>query len=179
MHLVVSAHPYFLWMVCHPNRTFPPKEPEQEPRIGFPLSPPLDHALLPLTHDLTTSCIGWVQADDVWALCVLYFHVCPKFVCCSCVRYGLETFLHILPLILSFLWREPFFGFSFFKACSLRGLSFCLIVGFSSFSPFSCSFLPSLRFLPYRPTILAVVLFDASLLGLFGLVAYSSLNDPV
>ena len=30
MHLVVPAHPYFLWVVCHPSKTFPPKEPEQE-----------------------------------------------------------------------------------------------------------------------------------------------------
>ena len=75
MHLVVLAHPYFLWVVCHPNRIFPPKESEQEPqkslsrnpRIGFPFSPLLDYALLPLTYDLTTSCIGRVQASDVRA----------------------------------------------------------------------------------------------------------------
>ena len=26
MHLVVSTHPCFFWVVCHPNRTFPIKE---------------------------------------------------------------------------------------------------------------------------------------------------------
>ena len=174
-------------MVCHPNRTFPPKESEQEPqkslsknpRIGFPFSPLLDHALLPLTYDLTTSCIGMVQASDVQALRVLHFHICSKFACCSCVRCGLEACLHILLPILGFLWREPFFGFSFSRACPLRGLGFCLIVSFSSFNPHSCSFLQSLRFLPHRFTIPAVVLFDPSLLGLFGLVAYSSLIDSV
>ena len=31
MHLVVPNHPYFLWVACHLSRTFPPKEPEQEP----------------------------------------------------------------------------------------------------------------------------------------------------
>ena len=52
-------------------------------------------------------------------------------------------------------------------------------MGFSSFSPLSYSFLQSLHFLSYRSTIPAVVLFDPSLLDLFGLVAYSSLNDLV
>ena len=87
--------------------------------------------------------------------------------------------MHILPPILGFLWREPFSGFSFFRARSLRGLGFCMIVGFSSFSPFSCSFLQSLHFLSYRFAIPAMVLFDLSLLGLFGLAACSFLNDSV
>ena len=67
----------------------------------------------------TTSCIGWVQAGDVWALCVLYFCVCPKLADCSCVCRGLEACLHILPPILTlygvsyflisrFLWLAPF-----------------------------------------------------------------------
>ena len=50
---------------------------------------------------------------------------------------------------------------------------------FSSFSPLFCSFLQSLRFLPYRSAILVMVLFDPSLLGLFGLIIYSALNDSV
>jgi len=54
-----------------------------------------------------------------------------------------------------------------------------MIVGFSSFSPFSCSFLQSLHFLSYRFAIPAMVLFDSSLLGLFGLAACSFLNDSV
>ena len=36
-----------------------------------------------------------------------------------------------------------------------------------------------MRFLPYRSAIPTVVLFDPSLLGLFGFVAYSFLNDSV
>ena len=35
MHLVVPAHPCFLWVVCHPSRTYPLKEPEQEPQNRF------------------------------------------------------------------------------------------------------------------------------------------------
>ena len=54
----------FFWVVCHPSRTLPSKE-------TFPLSPPPNHALLPLTYGLTMSCIGWVQAGGAWALRVL------------------------------------------------------------------------------------------------------------
>ena len=77
-----------LWVVCHPSRTVPPKSPGRNLKIGFPLSSPPNHALLPLTHDLTMSCIGWVQAGEVWALRVPLFHVCPKSVCCSCICHG-------------------------------------------------------------------------------------------
>ena len=55
-----------------------------------------------------------------------------------------------------------------------------LVCGFSSFSLFFCSFLQSCyHFLPYHSAIPAVSLFDPSLLGLFGPVAYSSLNDSM
>ena len=54
-----------------------------------------------------------------------------------------------------------------------------MIVGVSSFSPFSYSFLQSLHFLLYRFAIPAMVLFDSSLLGLFGPAACSFLNDSV
>ena len=52
-------------------------------------------------------------------------------------------------------------------------------MGFPSFSPFFCSFLQSLHFLSHHFAIPAVVLFDLSLLGLFGVVAHSSLNNLV
>ena len=35
MHLVIPTHPYFFWVVCHPSKTSPPKEPEQEPQNRF------------------------------------------------------------------------------------------------------------------------------------------------
>ena len=59
-------------------------------------------------HDFTTSRIGWVQAGDAWDLHVLYFYVRSKLVCCSRVCRDLETCLHILPVILGFLWRRLF-----------------------------------------------------------------------
>ena len=35
MHLVVPTHHCFFWVIFHPSRTFPPKEPEQEPQNRF------------------------------------------------------------------------------------------------------------------------------------------------
>ena len=89
-----------VWVVCHPSRTLPSKSLGRNLKIGLPLSPPPNHALLPLTHDLTVSCIGWVQAGEAWVLCVPSFHMCPKSVCCYLVRCGLEACLHSLPFIL-------------------------------------------------------------------------------
>ena len=124
LHLVVPTHPCFLGWYVIPTKHVPQKSLSRNPRIGFPLSPPPDHALLPLTHNLTTSCICWVQASDVWALHMLHCCAYPKSAYCSYVHRGLEACLHILPPILSFLWHEPFSGFSFFKACSFQGWDF-------------------------------------------------------
>ena len=71
-----------------------------------------------MTHH---SCIGWVQVDGVWALCVLHFHVCPKLVCCSCVCHGLDVCLRVLLLILDLLWRELFYDPPFFMVASSKG----------------------------------------------------------
>ena len=67
----------FGWCVI-PTEHFPRKSPNRNLKIGLPLSLPPNHTLLPLTHDLTVSCIGWVQAGEVWALRMPSFHVCPK-----------------------------------------------------------------------------------------------------
>ena len=75
MHLVASVQLCpFGWCVI-PARHFLQKSLNRNLKIGFPLSLPPNHALLPLTHDLTASCIGWVQAGEVWALRMLSFHV--------------------------------------------------------------------------------------------------------
>ena len=111
IHLVVPTHSYFFWVICHLSRTFFPKELEQEPQNRF--SPIPTARPYPLTSDSwpTTSCISWVQASDVWALRVFYFWVCPKLARCVC--RDLEAHLHILLLILDFLWHELFSGSSF------------------------------------------------------------------
>ena len=118
-HLVVPTHPCFFWAVCHPSRTFPPKEPKQEPQNRF--SPLPTAKPYPLTFDPwpTTSCIGWVQAGDAWALRVLCFCVCPKLARCSCICRGLEARLLILLPTLDFLWPKLFSDFPFFMVYSL------------------------------------------------------------
>ena len=88
MHLVASAQLCpFGWYVI-PAGHFPQKSYSRNLKIGFPLSPPPNHALLPLTHDLIVSYIGWVQAGEVWTLRLPSFHVHPKSTCCSCVCSG-------------------------------------------------------------------------------------------
>ena len=88
MYLVVPVQLCpFGWYVI-PAGHFPQKGPSKNLKIGSPLFPPSNHTLLPLTHDLTVSCIGWVQAGEVWALHLPLFHVCPKSTCCSCVCRG-------------------------------------------------------------------------------------------
>ena len=89
----------FGWCVI-PTGHFSQKSPGRNLKIGLPLSPPPNHALLPLTHDLTMTCIGWVQAGEVWALRMPSFHMCPKFAYCSLVRRSLEACLHSLTFIL-------------------------------------------------------------------------------
>ena len=113
MHLVVPAQLCsFGWYVI-PIGHFPQNSPSRNLKIGFPLSPPPNHALLPLTHDLTVSYIGWVQAGEVWALCVPLFHVCPKSACCSCVCRGWPTQFAVCFWLFSsfpFLYGLPYSG---------------------------------------------------------------------
>jgi len=89
----------FGWCVI-PVGHFRQKSPSKNLKIGLPLSPPSNHTLLPLTHDLTLSCISWIQASEVWFLRVTSFHMCPKSVCCSLVYPGLKACLHSLPFVL-------------------------------------------------------------------------------
>ena len=78
MHLVVPTHPSFFWVVCHPSRTSPPKESEQESQNKLSLLPPPNHTfsfLRPMTHH---SYIGWVQVGGAWALHMLHFPCMSK-----------------------------------------------------------------------------------------------------
>ena len=99
MHLVASAQLCSFGQCIIPVGHFPQKSLDRNLKIVFPLSPPPNHALLSLTHDFTVSCIGWVQAGEVWAYRMPSFHMCPKSACCSLVCHGLEAFLHSLPFV--------------------------------------------------------------------------------
>ena len=67
-------------------------------RTSLPLSPPPNYTPLPLTHDPTTSHIGWVQAGGAWASRVFSLHVCPRSACRLCVCRDKEACLHGLLL---------------------------------------------------------------------------------
>ena len=135
MYLVVPAQfCSFEWYVITAGH-FLQKIPSRNFKIGFPLSLPPNHALLPLIHDLIVSCIGWVQAGEVWALCMPFFHVYPKSDYCSCVYCGWPAqsavrfwlffgfpFLYGLPysrLDLAWWWALLFFSPPFFLPPSL------------------------------------------------------------
>ena len=109
---------------------------------------------------------------------MLHFYVCPKFACCSCVHYGQEACLHILPSILDFLWRELFSDFPSFYGLLPLGLHFVWLWAFlhlaRSFTLFCSLAFPAVSFyysycdvIWPKPT------------GPFGFSAYSSLNDSV
>ena len=52
MHLAILAHIFLIWVVCHPSKTFPPKELEWKPQNRLPFLPSArPHPLLPLTCD--------------------------------------------------------------------------------------------------------------------------------
>ena len=75
MHLVAQLSFARLDSVSSQQDTSPKKNPGRNLKIGLSLSSPPNHALLPLTHDLIVSYIGWVQAGEVWVLRMPSFQV--------------------------------------------------------------------------------------------------------
>ena len=102
-----------------------------------------------------------------------------KLVRYSCACRGLKACLCILSLILNLLWRELFYNLSFFISLFLSRAEPYLIMGLPPFNPLFAPSAILLPFMPYHSTIPVVVSFDPCLLGLFGPVAYSSLNDSI
>ena len=116
----------------------------------------------------TLSCIGWVEASEVCALCVPLFHVCPKSVYYSCVCCGWLAQSAVRFLLFSdspFLYGLPYLG-----------IGPCLRVGFA-FS--SVHHFANYHLLPYYSIVPTVKLFALILLGLFRPAIYSSPNGPV
>ena len=94
MHLVVSAHPCFLWVACHPSRTFPPKEPEHEPQNRFSPSPTARPC--PLTSDSWLHHLLYWLGMGWWCLDLAYASFpCTSKICllltCSLWFGGLST----------------------------------------------------------------------------------------
>ena len=133
--------PCHFWVVCHPSRTYLPKELGLEPQNrSLPLSPPPNHTPLPLNHNSTKSHIGWVQVGGAWASRMLSLHVCPRFAHRSCVCRGLEACLHSLLLFFVLLCglfynslltlgagTPLILGFIFLLAHFLTAIMFCHI----------------------------------------------------
>ena len=167
----------FRWYVI-PTGYFPQKSLSRNPRIGFPLSPSSDYALLPLTHDpplpvlaryrLVVSrpyaCSTSVYVQNL--LAVHAFAVVRMLVCTFCLP-SLTSYV-----LSCFIISHPF------MACSLWGWAL-FDCGLFFIQPVLLLFFAVLHFLPYHSTIPTVMLFDPSLLGLFGSVAYFSLNDSI
>ena len=130
MHLMAPTQLCpFGWCVI-PTGHFLQKSLGRNLKIGLLLSPPPNHALLPLTHDFTMSCIGWVQASEVWALRMPFFHMCPKSAYHSLVRRGLKVCLHSLPSVfLLFMWAV------FWFTAPLRGGAFIVTGLYISWLP--------------------------------------------
>ena len=135
------------------QQDIPQKGPSKNLKIGSPLSPPPNHALLPLTHDLTI--LYWLSISW-WGL--------------GLVRVSFSCMSKICLLLMHLLWLTcivccPFliiFWFFFPLWLALFGAGPCLIVGFafSSAHHFFCYHL-----LSYHSIIPVAKLFCLNLVG--------------
>ena len=86
-----------------------------------------------------------------------------------------------LPAAFAVVWRLICTFYQ--SSLTSYGMSYFLIPHSLWPTPFNLPFYSFLQFcfhlLPFHFAILAMILFDPSLLGLFGLAAYSSLNDSI
>ena len=180
MHLLVPTHLAFFWVICHPSKTSPPKESKQKPQNRFFLLPTArPYPLLPLTHDLPFlywlgtgwQCLGLVRAPLPVYIKSLFaahtFAIVWRLIC---------AFYHSS---LTFCGENCFLIFLFFIGLLLSRVGFCLIVGFSLFSPFFAPSIILLPFLPYHYVVPAMVLFDSCLLGLLHVHFSIGYNDPI
>ena len=151
--------------------TLPPKESKQEPQNRFPFSPLPNHAFLPLTHDLTLSCIGWLQVGYKLVRFGPYACLFSMYVQNLLAAHAFAVIgLHSLPSIFDyFLISLSFMAFPIQAGP-------CLTVGFaflqSTFFPGTISYHTTLSFLLRN-------CFALIWLGLFGPAVYSSSNGPV
>ena len=133
----------FGWCVI-PTRHFPQKSPGRNLKIGFPLSPPPNHALLPLTYDLIVLVLaGYKLVRSKPCVCLPSMYV-QKSASCSLIRRGLEACLYSLPFILwLFLWV------AFWFPAPLRGWYLFVTELYTFFG----LFLDCPHFLPYFSVI--------------------------
>ena len=137
MHLEVLTDPCFFWVACYPNRTFPPKEFEEEPRIVFFFPLPTTRPC-PLTHDPPFPILVGYRLVVPWSRVCFTFFTRRSRICCV-----LEIGLYVLPCTFGFLWHGLFFDLPFLMTCFFWGLG---LVGswaflpptYSVFTPWPC-----------------------------------------
>ena len=128
MHLMVPTQLCFFLVVCHPSRTLPPKEPEQEPR----------NRSFPSLHRQTMSSYVWPITSPCPVLAgyrlvrsgpyaCLYSMYVQKSVCCSYVCHGWPAQSAIRFLTI--------FWFPFLYGLPCLGIGPFLMVGFAFLQP--------------------------------------------
>ena len=114
------------WVVCHPSKTFFLKGLEQEPQNR--LSPSPHHQTLPtLTSDPWPTTLVLAEYKQVvpesyaysTSMCIHGLSAIHVF---AMTQWFVWPLLHILLLILDFLWRECIINLPFFMPCFLPGL---------------------------------------------------------
>ena len=132
MHQVILAHVCLFWVICHPSRTFPPKELERETQNRLPFLPIVKpHPFLPLTHGLrplywlgTSRCLSLMRAPLLYesidflafmrlplpaSLFGLAMHSATHSTLC-----GVDESLGFILCISFLLWAGYFLGMSLF-----------------------------------------------------------------
>ena len=128
MYLVVPTQFCFFWVVCHPSRTLPPKEFEQESQNRFFPSP--HHQTIPsYLWPMTSPCpilAGYRLVMSGPCVCLSSMYVQNLPTAHAFVVVGLHS-------LLSVFWL--FFGFPFFYGLPHLGVGPCLTMGFAFLQP--------------------------------------------
>ena len=133
MHLVISTHFSFFWLVCHPSRTFPQKGLNGNP--GFPFLPiTRPYLLLPLTHGSPP--LYWLGVSGWCLSLVLVLLPYESMACLVFMRLPLLAGLfgptaHSAARFNS-LWHGWVIGSSFFASRFFFGLGIAWVWAFSS-----------------------------------------------
>ena len=167
-------------MVCHPSRTFSPKNLEREPQNR--LSPSPDHQTIssftsdPWSTTLVLAGYKWVVPESCacsTSMCVHGLSAVHAFA----MTWGLAwPLLHVLLLILDLLQRKWVTGLSSFISCFLPGLGLAWAWSFpSSIQPLSSSWV-GWHFCHAAPLFLACYYLTCACWASFVLVLHFILN---
>ena len=180
MHLVISTHFSFFWLVCHPSRTFPQKSLNGNP--GFPFLPiTRPYLILPLTHGSPP--LYWLGVSGWCLSLVLALLPYESMACLVFMRLPLLAGLfgptvHSAARFNSFVaWMSHWV----FILCIsfLLWAGYCLGMGLLFFNlalvSFYFLFVGHLVFLPRHYIASAMILFNLCLMGLIWACPASSM----